>query len=85
MFGCELTLLTVDTLRPLNDPIHDELWDNEGFDLVLQKCFWEVCSKEQIKREVYEDHPKAIWVQLMNQVFSLPKLFSPLLAFGMRK
>ena len=61
-FGCELTLLTVDTLRPLNDPIHDELWDNEGFDLVLQKCFWEVCSKEQIKREVYEDHPKAIWV-----------------------
>ena len=42
-------------------------------------------SKEQIKREVYEDHPKAIWVQLMNQVFSLPKLFSPLLAFGMRK
>ena len=60
-FGCELTLLTADTPRPLNDPIHEELWDNEGFHLVIQKCLREVCSKEQIKREVYEDHPKAIW------------------------
>ena len=51
-FGCEPMLLAVDTLHPLCDPIHDELWDNEGFHLVIQDCV----------REVYEDHPKAIWV-----------------------
>ena len=61
-FGCELTLLTVDTLHSLGDPIHDELWDNEGFHLLIQDCLRAVCSKEQIRREVYEDHPKAIWV-----------------------
>ena len=61
-FGCELTLLTVDTLHSLCDPIHDELWDNEGFHLVIQDCLRACCSKEQIRREVYEDHPKAIWV-----------------------
>ena len=61
-FGCELTLLAVETLHSLSDPIHEELWDNEGFHLVIQDCLRAVCSKEQIRREVYEDHPKAIWV-----------------------
>ena len=61
-FGCELTLLAVETLHPLCDPIQDELWENEGFHLVIQGCFRVVCSKEHIRREVYEDHPKAIWV-----------------------
>ena len=63
-FGCELTLLTVDTLRSLCDPIHEELWDNECFHLVMQDCLRTCCSKEQIRREVYEDHPKAIWVPI---------------------
>ena len=61
-FGCELKLLTEDTLCPLSDPIHEELWDSKGFQLIIQKCLREASSKEQIKREVYEDLPKAIWV-----------------------
>ena len=61
-FECELTLLAEDTLCPLSDPIHEELWDSKGFHLVIQKCLREVSSKEQIKREEYEDHPKAILV-----------------------
>ena len=63
-FGCELTLLTVDTLRSLCDPIHEELWDNNCFHLVVQDCRRTCCSKEQILRDVYEDHPKAIWVPI---------------------
>ena len=61
-FGCELTLLTEDTLCPLSDPIHEELWDGKGFHLVIQKSLRKVSLKEQIQRDVYEDHPKAIWV-----------------------
>ena len=51
-----------DTLSPLSDPIHEELWDDKGFHFVIQKSFRKVSSKEQIRREVYDDHPKAIWV-----------------------
>ena len=61
-FGCELTLLTEDTLCPLSDPIHEELWDGKGFHLVIQKSLRKVSLKEQIQRDVYEDHPKATWV-----------------------
>ena len=34
-FGCELTLIAEDTLSPLSDPIHEELWDDKGFHLVM--------------------------------------------------
>ena len=61
-FGCELKLLAEDTRCPLSDPIHEELWDSKGFQLVIQKSWRAVSSKEQINREVYEDLPKAIWV-----------------------
>ena len=54
-FGCELTLLTVDTLRTVCDPIHEELWVNDYFHLVMQDCRRTCCSKEQIRRDVYED------------------------------
>ena len=54
-FGCELKLVAEDTLSPLSDPIHEELWDDKGFHLVIR-------SKEQIRREEYDNHPKAIWV-----------------------
>ena len=36
-FGCELKLVAEDTLSPLSDPIHEELWDDKGFHLVIQK------------------------------------------------
>ena len=74
-FGCELTLLAVETLHSLSDPIHEELWDNEGFHLVIQDCLRAVCSKEQIRREVYEDHPKAIWVPVSESRYSPAKAF----------
>ena len=61
-FGCELMLIAEDTLSPLSDPIHEELWEDKGFQLVIQKSFQKMSSKEQIRREVYDDHPKAIWV-----------------------
>ena len=60
-FGCELKLVAEDTLSPLSDPIHEELWDDKGFQLVIQKSFHKVSSKEQIRREEYDDRPKAIW------------------------
>ena len=61
-FGCELILIAEDTRSPLSDPIHEELWENKGFQLVIHKSFRQVRSKEQIRRDNYEDHPKAIWV-----------------------
>ena len=47
-FGCELMLTAEDTRSPLSDPIH--------------KSFRQVRSKEQMRRDEHEDHPKAIWV-----------------------
>ena len=61
-FGCELMLIAEDTRSPLSDPIHEELWEDKGFQLVVHKSFRKVSSKEQIRRDEYEDHPKAIWV-----------------------
>ena len=61
-FGCELMLIAEDTLSPLSDPIHEELWEDKRFQLVIQKSFRMVSSKVQIRREEYDDHPKAIWV-----------------------
>ena len=61
-FGCELMLIAEDTRSPLSDPIHEELWENKGFQWVIHKSFRQVRSKEQIRRDDYEDHPKAIWV-----------------------
>ena len=61
-FGCELTLLDADTHHVLCDPIHDELWNNMRLHLVVQDCFQSYSCKEQIQRDVYEAHPKAIWV-----------------------
>ena len=46
-FGCELTLLTVDTLRTLCDPIHEELWDNDCFHPVIQDCRRTFCSRSK--------------------------------------
>ena len=60
--GCELTLVDADTHQVLCDPIHDELWNNMHFHLVAQDCFQSYSCKEQIQRDVYEAHPKAIWV-----------------------
>ena len=61
-FGCELMLISEDTLSPLSDPVHEELWENKGYQLVIHTSFRQVLSKEQIRRDEYEDHPKAIWV-----------------------
>ena len=61
-FGCELKLVAEDTLSPLSDPIHEVLWDSKGFQLVIQESFHKVGLKEQIRREEYDNHPKAIWV-----------------------
>ena len=61
-FGCELMLIAEDTLSPVSDPIHEELWEDKRFQLVIQKSFRMVSSKAQIHREEYDDHPRAIWV-----------------------
>ena len=61
-FGCELMLIAEDTLNPLRDPIHEELWEDKRFQLVIQKSFRIVSSKGQIRRDAYDDHPRAIWV-----------------------
>ena len=55
-------LISEDALSPLSDPIHEELWENKGYQLVIHKSFRQVFSKEEIRRDEYEDHPKAIWV-----------------------
>ena len=49
-FGCELTLISEDARSPLNDPIHDELWEHNRYQLIIQKRFCVVSSKEQIKK-----------------------------------
>ena len=61
-FGCELMLIAEDTHSPLSDPIHEELWEDKGFQLIIHKAFRKVSSKEQIRRDEYEDHPRAILV-----------------------
>ena len=61
-FGCELTLLDVDTHQTLQDPIQEDLWWNTQFHLVVQDCFQQYDCKEQIQGEEYEDYPKAIRV-----------------------
>ena len=74
-FGCELTLISEDARSPLNDPIHEELWEHNRYQLIIQKRFRVVSSKEQIKRETYEDHPKAIWVPTNETGFLPAKAF----------
>ena len=48
-FGCELMLIAEDTRSPLSDPIHEELWEDKGFQLVTHKSFRKVSSEEQIR------------------------------------
>ena len=55
-------LIAEDTLSPLSDPIHEEIWEDKRFQLVIQKSFQRVSSKVQTNREEYDDHPMAIWV-----------------------
>ena len=62
IFGCELTLLDVDTHQALQDPIQEDLWWNTQFHLVVQECFQKYDCKEQLQGEDYEDYPKAVWV-----------------------
>ena len=77
-FGCELMLIAEDTRSPLSDPIHEELWEDKGFQLVIHKTFRKVSSKEQIRRDEYEDHPKAIRVPVNESGILPAKAFSAL-------
>ena len=61
-FGCELMLIAEDTLSLLCDPIHEELWEHKRFQLITHTSFRIVHTKEQVRRDEYDDHPKAIWV-----------------------
>ena len=61
-FGCELMLIAEDTLSPLCDPIHEELWERKRFQLIIHTSFRIAHAKEQVRRDEYDDHPKAIWV-----------------------
>ena len=72
----DITLISEDARSPLNDPIQEELWEHNRCQLITQKRFCVVSSKEQIKRETYEDHPKAIWVPT-NRLSSCQSLFCP--------
>ena len=69
--GCELTLVDADTHQVLCDPIHDELWNNMRFHLVVQDCFQSYSCKEQIQLDVYEAHPKLSGSLPMTQGYSL--------------
>ena len=55
-------LISDDARSPLSDPIHEKLWEDNSYQLIIQKSFRVVSSKEQIRRDAYDDHPRAIWV-----------------------
>ena len=61
-FGCELMLISDDARSPLSDPIHEELWEGNRYQLIIQESFRVVSAKDQIRRDAYDDHPRAIWV-----------------------
>ena len=42
--------------------IHEELWEHKRFQLIIHTSFRIVHAKEQVRRDEYADHPKAIWV-----------------------
>ena len=61
-FGCELILLDPHTQEVLSDPIHETLWANTHFHLIVQQCFQIYDHKDQIQGEEYEDYPRAVWI-----------------------
>ena len=38
-FGCELTFINADTQMALQDPIQEDLWKNNHFNLFVRDCF----------------------------------------------
>ena len=70
-FGCELALLSDEADSPLSDSIHEKLWENNCYQLTVWNSLRAISSKEQIRREEYADHPKAISIP-MNGTGILP-------------
>ena len=61
-FGCELTLINADTQMALQDPIQEDLWKNNHFNLVVHDCFRTMENNKHLQGIDYEDCPKAIRV-----------------------
>ena len=61
-FGCELTLINADTQMALQDPIQEDLWKNNHFNLIVHDCFRMMADNKHLQGLDYEDYPKAIQV-----------------------
>ena len=61
-FGCELTLLNMDTQVALQDPIQEELWKSNQFGLIVHDCLRVLENNKSLLGLEYEDCPKAVKV-----------------------
>ena len=61
-FGCELTLTNADTQMALQDPIQEDLWKNNHFNLIVHDCFRMMADNKHLQGLDHEDYPKAIQV-----------------------
>ena len=61
-FGCELMLIAEDTRSPSATLSMRSSGKTRGFNWSSIKASGKCGSKEQIRRDDCEDHPKAIWV-----------------------
>ena len=74
-FGCELTLINVDTQIALQDPIQEDLWKNNQFSLVAHDCFRISENNKPLQGLEYEDCPKAIRVPVTDSGILEAKAF----------
>ena len=57
-FGCELTSINADTQMALQDPIQEDLWKNNHFNLVAHDCFRTMENNKHLQGLDYEDCPR---------------------------
>ena len=76
--NCELMLIAEDTRSPLSDPIHEELWENKGFNWSSIKASGKCALKSRFAETIMKTTPRLSGSLPMNQAFSLLKLSLPL-------
>ena len=74
-FGCELTLTNADTQMALQDPIQEDLWKNNPFNLIVHDCFCMMADNKHLQGLDYEDYPKAIQVPVTDSGILEAKAF----------
>ena len=74
-FGCELTLINVDTQVALQDPIQEELWKSGQFCLMVHDCFRVLENNKSLVGLEYEECPKAIGVPISDSGILEDKAF----------